>query len=246
MGRFLKWTISNKKHENSMPYVGSLLWVFNIAMWGVFMESIKNVVDNTIGNMLKYKCWAPAYCMVTSSTSWSKEEVDSWKFQQLLGMIKTWLATCQYGDFAWVRPCKVYLMVRQNKDMPCWACLQTIMGHRNWTSTAIWKEPDRNCPYVQQCESMHWDDLFTCVSRPQAEARDGPEAQSQFAVEDQRFENQCSFESFEKKRIKKAKIATEKAEKVAQMQAERIEMMEKLDALNAQLQAEAQESEGTA
>ena len=138
MGRFLKWTISNKKHENSMPYVGSLLWVFNIAMWGVFMES------------MKYKCWAPAYCMVTSSTSWSKEEVDSWKFQQLLGMIKTWLVTCQYDDFAWVRSCKVYLMVRQNKDMPCWACLQTIMGHRNWTSTAIWKQP----PQLPICTTM--------------------------------------------------------------------------------------------
>ena len=69
---------------------------------------------------------------------------------------------------------------------------------------------------------------------------------SQFALEDQRFENQCSFEQFEKKRIKKAKIAAERAEKVAQMTAERIEMMEKLDALTAQLQAESQEAGGTA
>lgn len=127
-------------------------------------------------------------------------------------------------------------MIRQNEDMPCWACLQSIMGHRNWTNAAIWKEPGRNCPYVQQCESMHWDDFFICVSRPQAEARDGFEAQTLFAVEDQRFENQCSFESFEKKRIKKAEIAVEMAEKFSKMQAERIE-------INAQFQVEFQESD---
>ena len=246
MGKFLRWTIANKKHKNARPCVGDLLWAFSISMWGVFMESIKKVVDNTIGDMLKYKCWAPAYCMVSSSTAWSEKEVDSWKFQQLLGLIKTWLVTCQYDDFAWIRSCKVYLMVRQNKDMPCWASLQSIIGHRTWTNTGIWKEPDRNCPYVQQCESMHWDDIFTCVSRSTAEARDGPEALNLFAVEDQRFSNQCDYESFEKKRIKKAALKAEKKEKVSKMQAEKIEIMEKLDALNAQLQAEAQESDGTA
>ena len=52
MGRFLRWTIASKTVENRMPYVGELLWVFNIVMWGVFMESIKKVVDDTIGNML--------------------------------------------------------------------------------------------------------------------------------------------------------------------------------------------------
>ena len=145
----------------------------------MFFGSIESITDLTIGQMPEYKARAPSYCMATSKSTWTQDQTDAVKLQQLLLMINTWLLCVHFDDFAWVRSGKVYLMIRHSMDMPCWGCLSTIMGHRIWATTGYWAVPTREHLHPGVEEMRHWDDSFTMVSRSQFFARDGPSSLKQ-------------------------------------------------------------------